>query len=103
MVEAQHREDFNAYVPRSEPRRDRRIWTRNYVYIPYEVPHMSDCDGICLTAADIGLPEYGAQVIAYAHPDCPEHGDPLEEYPEAEICGGGDESLRYVREEDVSE
>jgi len=33
------------------------------------------CNGICLTPADIGLPEYGG--IAYAHPDCPEHGDPL--------------------------
>jgi hypothetical protein len=30
------------------------------------------CNGTCLTAADIGL--YGSQV-AYAHPDCPEHGD----------------------------
>ena len=33
------------------------------------------CNGICLTAADIGLPGYGG--IAYAHPDCPEHGDPV--------------------------
>ena len=35
---------------------------------------MSECNGICLTAADIGLPEYGNQV-AYGHPDCPLHGD----------------------------
>lgn len=58
-----------------------------------------ECNGICLSAADIGLPEYSG--IAYAHPDCPEHGDPVEEGPDADICGGGDESLRYVREEDV--
>lgn len=57
-----------------------------------------ECNGICLSGADLGVPEYGG--IAYAHPDCPEHGDPLEEL-EADICGGGDESLRYVREEDV--
>lgn len=38
------------------------------------------CNGICLTPADIGLPEYGgAGVVAYAHPDCPEHGDPLDD------------------------
>lgn len=60
-----------------------------------------ECNGICLTPADIGLPEYGgAGVVAYAHPDCPEHGYPVEEDPDAEICGGGDESLRYVREAD---
>ena len=40
-------------------------------------------------------------MVAYAHPDCPEHGDPLEEEPDRDVCGGGDESLRYVREEDV--
>lgn len=58
-----------------------------------------ECNGICLSAADIGLPEYSG--IAYAHPDCPEHGDPMEEEPDADICRGGDESLRYVREEDM--
>lgn len=58
-----------------------------------------ECNGICLSAADIGVPECG-DVIAYAHPDCPEHGDPLED-PAPDVCGGGDESLRYVREEDV--
>lgn len=31
-----------------------------------------ECNGMCLTAADIGVPASG---IAYAHPDCPEHGD----------------------------
>lgn len=61
---------------------------------------MAECNGICLSAADIGVPEAG-DVIAYAHPDCPEHGDPLTEL-EADVCGGGDEHLRYVREEDVA-
>lgn len=60
-----------------------------------------ECNGICLSAADIGVPEAG-DVIAYAHPDCPEHGDPLNDEPDAEVCGGGDESRRYVREEDVA-
>lgn len=59
------------------------------------------CNGICLTPADIGLPEYGGpRVIAYAHPDCPEHGDPLDDFPELDLCDGGDETCRYVREED---
>jgi len=62
-----------------------------------------ECNGICLTPADIGLPEYGgAGVIAYAHPDCPAHGDPLEDDENTETCGGGDEALRYVREEDMA-
>lgn len=64
---------------------------------------MSECNGICLTASDIGLPEYHQPGdVAYAHPDCPEHGDPLLDSDEADTCGGGDESLRYVREEDVA-
>lgn len=60
-----------------------------------------ECNGICLTAADIGVPEAG-DVVAYAHPDCPEHGDPLEDNENTDTCGGGDETLRYVREADVS-
>lgn len=63
---------------------------------------MNECNGICLSAADIGVPEAG-NVVAYAHPDCPAHGDPLEDNPELEICGSGDESLRFVREEDIEE
>lgn len=59
-----------------------------------------ECNGICLSAADIGVPEAG-DVIAYAHPDCPEHGDPLGEESDADVCGDGDESRRLVREEDV--
>lgn len=58
-----------------------------------------ECNGICLSAADLGFPEVGG--IAYAHPDCPEHGDPLEEDPNADVCGDGVEDLRYVREEDI--
>jgi hypothetical protein len=34
---------------------------------------MSDCNGICLTGSDIGIP---SNEVAYAHPGCPEHGDP---------------------------
>lgn len=60
----------------------------------------AECNGICLSASDIGVGEYG-DMIAYAHPDCPEHGDPLEDDENTETCGGGDESLRYVREEDI--
>ena len=62
---------------------------------------MSECNGICLSAADIGVPEYPG--IAYAHPDCPEHGDPLQDDENTVTCGGGDEGLRYVREEDIEE
>ena len=59
-----------------------------------------ECNGICLLGADLGVPEYRG--IAYAHPDCPEHGDPLGEEPDADVCDAwGYEHLRYVREEDV--
>lgn len=36
----------------------------------------------CLTAYDIGLPEYGNQ-IAYWNPGCPEHGETPDE---CELC-----------------
>lgn len=39
-----------------------------------------DCDGLCVYAADIGVPSYG---VAYAHPGCPAHS------PEVEECGCG--------------
>lgn len=32
-----------------------------------------ECNGICLTASDIGLP---GNDVAYPHPACPEHGEP---------------------------
>ncbi len=59
---------------------------------------MKECNDICLSGADLGVPEYSG--IAYAHPDCPKHGDPLEDNDNTVTCGGGEESLRYVREED---
>lgn len=59
-----------------------------------------ECNGICLTAADIGLGEYG-DMIAYPHPDCPEHGDPLEYDIAEDTCGIDAEDLRYVREDDI--
>lgn len=31
-----------------------------------------ECNGICLSASDIGVPASG---IAYPHPECPTHGD----------------------------
>lgn len=31
-----------------------------------------ECNGICLYGSDLGVPSSG---VAYAHPDCPEHGD----------------------------
>ena len=60
-----------------------------------------ECNGICLSAYDIGVPECGG-MIAYAHPDCPAHGSPLDREPGEHVCGGGDESLRFVREEDCT-
>ncbi len=32
-----------------------------------------ECNGICLTASDLGVPGDG---VAYAHPDCELHGHP---------------------------
>lgn len=29
------------------------------------------CNGMCITAAEVGVPEFPG--IAYPHPDCPEH------------------------------
>lgn len=61
------------------------------------------CNGWCLSASDIGVGEYG-DMIAYAHPDCPEHGDPQEEEPDFGVCDAwGYEDLRYVRYEDVDQ
>lgn len=36
---------------------------------------MSECNGLCLWGADVGVPEY--PYVAYAHPDCEKHGAPL--------------------------
>jgi hypothetical protein len=38
-----------------------------------EKDEIPECNGICMTASDIGLPEYG-NMVAYPHPDCPLHG-----------------------------
>lgn len=40
--------------------------------------------GICLTGYDIGVPSPG---IAYVHPDCPEHGNPIDD-----IANGSEET-----------
>lgn len=39
-----------------------------------------ECDGLCITARDLGLPYPG---VAYPHPSCPEHA------PEETVCGCG--------------
>lgn len=31
------------------------------------------CDGMCVTAADVGLPGHGNDAIAHVHPGCPRH------------------------------
>jgi hypothetical protein len=41
-------------------------------------PDPDECNGMCMTGADVGVPEYG-HLIAYAHPDCPIHGDKSED------------------------
>lgn len=50
------------------------------------------CNGICLTAADVGVPVSG---IAYPHPTCPAHGDaPDHPFEHAETDGHGHELCR---------
>lgn len=51
-----------SYIPPIEP------WPEGW-----EIPDPGPCSGDCLTAADVGVPEYGS-LIAYPHPDCPLHG-----------------------------
>lgn len=46
--------------------------------LPVAYPEIG-CNGICLTPADLGLPQYSSVGIAYAHPDCPEHGAPMDD------------------------
>lgn len=45
----------------------------------------AECNGLCLDSGDVGVPGYG---IAYAHPTCPEHGDPHEFAPVDVHCSG---------------
>jgi len=35
---------------------------------------MKNCNGICVFATDLGLPEFESGWPAYPHPACPEHG-----------------------------
>lgn len=50
------------------------------------------CNGICLTASDIGLP---GNDVAYAHPTCPVHGgDPDHPFEHAETDGHGHQLCR---------
>lgn len=44
---------------------------------------MSTCNGLCLTAGDIGILGYPGQ-IAYPHPDCEAHSDHANTSPEGE-------------------
>lgn len=46
-----------------------------------------DC-GMCVTAADIGIPEYGL-MIAYTHPGCRDQGSCAEFVPGRPVDGGG--------------
>jgi hypothetical protein len=47
-----------------------------------DLDESADCDGMCVTAADVGVPEAGPDAVAYAHPGCPRH-DP------GSVCGCG--------------
>lgn len=38
-----------------------------------EAAIIESCDGMCVTAADVGLPGYGDDAIVHAHPGCPRH------------------------------
>jgi hypothetical protein len=48
---------------------------------------VTECNGICITAGDIGFPEYG-DAIAYPHPDCDLHG--AYPHPDCELHGEED-------------
>lgn len=52
----------------------------------------AQCSGICLLGFDIGVP---SSAVAYAHPNCPEHGDdPHHAFELAETDGYGKEYCR---------
>lgn len=40
-------------------------------------------DGLCVTADDVGVPGFGPDAVAYAHPGCPRHD------PDGGECGCG--------------
>lgn len=56
------------------------LWVNNHtVYVGSywgpaddDLTHTPECNGICITGADLGMPEYGG--IAYPHPECELHG-----------------------------
>lgn len=37
---------------------------------------LQPCNGLCVTATEVGLPEYGFGIV-YAHPECSVHGSPV--------------------------
>lgn len=54
-------------------------WERQFCGTTAPAEPEPECDGLCLTGADIGVPGPG---VAYAHPGCPAH-DP------DQVCGCG--------------
>lgn len=47
-------------------------------------PKVTDpgCDGRCVSAADLGVPEYGGDAIAYLDEECTAHGHLTEDRSE---------------------
>lgn len=49
-------------------------WTDLFTWVcDQNRPHVSECNGLCVTAADIGVGRHDQ--IAYSHPMCPQHGE----------------------------
>ena len=49
----------------------------------------AECDGLCVTASDVGVPGGGPDAVAYPHPGCPRHDPDGGECP----CGNPDRCL----------
>jgi len=66
--------DFNGGIGRGGPvkRATRKPTKGKPIVTMPDIPAEAECDGLCVSAADIGLPEYN--MIAYPHPGCPLHG-----------------------------
>lgn len=58
------------------------------------------CNGICVTAHDVGLPYYG---IVYPHPECELHGYPEEELPDEALPYDIGEEPHSWKDEDESQ